>query len=158
MSGPAHVTSVLALVALALATCSCGDPLADLNYRGPVVVRGMAGVSPGLTCKVADPLYDCRGLLLFVALIDRPEPLPKSTMIASTQIPSVDLNDGQQVSYEISGVAAGSYYISAMLAKSSIMTDPPYPKTGDLAVAPEPLEIKQGVVTQHDILLNIRWK
>jgi hypothetical protein len=36
------------------------------------------------------------------------------------------------------------------------MTDPP--KTGDLAVAPAPLEIKPGVVTVHDLELDIRWK
>jgi hypothetical protein len=142
----------------AAATWSCGDPLADLSYRGPVVVRGMVGVSPSVTCRTSDPLYDCRGLLLFVALIDRPQPLPESTIIASTQLPGVDLNDGQQVSYEIRGVPAGSYYISAMLAKSSIMTDPPFPKTGDLAVAPQPVEVKEGIVTERDILLDIRWK
>jgi hypothetical protein len=145
-------------IAVALSTSACGDPLADLAYKGPVVVEGMVSVSPSLSCKTGDPLYDCRGLLLFVGIIDRPEPLGKSTLIASGSVPGVDLNGGQQAAYEIAGVAAGSYYISAMLAKSATLTDPPYPQTGDLATAPQPLAIEPGIVTQKDIVLDMRWK
>ena len=148
------LATLLVLVTLA----GCGDPLADLNYHGPVVVRGMVSVSPTLSCKKGDPLYDCRGLLLFVGLIDRPQQLPLSTLIASASVESVDLNDGQQVGYEIAGVPPGGYYISAMLAKSATLTDPPYPKTGDIAVAPQPLTIEPGIVTAKDIVLDIRWK
>jgi hypothetical protein len=146
------------LIAIALATAGCGDPLADLDYKGPVVVKGSVSVSPGLSCKAGDPLYDCRGLLLFVGIIDRPEPLPQSTLVASGRVPTVDLNGGKQVAYEVAGVPAGGYYISAMLAKSATLTDPPYPQTGDLATAPQPLTIESGVVTVKDIVLDIRWK
>lgn len=148
----------LSLLLVALAASGCGDPLADLSYRGPVVVRGQVTVSATLSCKQGDPLYDCRGLLLFVALIDRPEPLPQSTIIASSSQTSVDLNDGKAVPYALTGVPAGGYYLSAMLAKSATLSDPPFPRAGDLVHVPSPLEIKPGVVTEQDFELETRWK
>jgi hypothetical protein len=148
----------LFLLVLAPTVAGCGDPLADLNYRGPVVVAGRVTVSPTLSCKLGDPLYDCRGLLLFVALIDRPEPLPLSTMIASTSVANVDLNEGKAASYALQGVPAGGYYLSAMLAKSAVLSDPPFPRTGDLVHVPSPLEVKPGVVTEQDFELETRWK
>jgi hypothetical protein len=124
--------------------------------KGSAAVQGSVRVASGVACG-SGPTNDCRGLL-YVGVIDRPLALPQSTLLGSTVIPVADLGAGRSVSYSIAGLPAGSAYIAAMLVEVGVPGNPPYPKPGDLALAPAPILLQAGATSSVDLTLGSRWK
>jgi hypothetical protein len=118
-------------------------------------VQGQLRLAANLACGDA-PSNDCRGLV-YVGVIDRPAPLPESTLLGSTLIPAADLSGGRTLSYAVTGLPAGSYYVAAMLVETGTPGDPPYPKPGDLTAAPSPILLQAGATTSHDLTLSARF-
>ena len=143
------------IVIIVLALAGCGSATGEVDDR-PGIVTGHVSAAPGVSCA-SDP-DDCVGTLFLYVVEEDPLVTLAQDPVAITIVETADLSGGNRVSYTLTDVPPGTWYLAGFLdddANASRMA--PMPDLGDPIPYPFPqVTVEPAGTTTHDLVLFVR--
>ncbi|NMC68812.1 MAG: hypothetical protein GYA57_01950 [Myxococcales bacterium] len=146
---------LFSIAAFAVALAGCGSAAESTDDR-PGTVTGHVTVAAGMSCA-SDP-DDCAGVLFLYVVEQDPLVTIAQTPLAITVVESADLSGGNRVSFTLTDVPPGTWYLAGFLdddANASRMA--PMPDVGDPVPYPFPqVTVEPAATTVRDVVLSVR--